>query len=291
MVDGEHHGVVCAAQQKLHIEVLDVAALEVVHDAGTGGKHRQDDVVLIGEQGPHLVQQRDAVLPGKAHLHRHVLGDALPGVEVLQQQQGNGGNTQTQHEDGIAVDILFQPHRQQHHVDDHADDHAGEQRPGHLPDKLHLGLLFRIPSGKRADVATEQVEKGRPHRVVADNQKEEVVPIGAAQVIPWEQENQAADGDGDKAKNQVPGTKAPLPGLGVLDEPPHKQAPRHRQNLGEGHHHLVLVAHHPHHLQVFHAVDGAGLLGEELFHQSCDGVHHKDESQRTHQVAQDFLLF
>ena len=71
-----------------------------------------------------------------------------------------------------------------------------------------------------------------------------------------------------------------MAGLGMLDEPSHKYAPNHRQDLRDGHHHFVLVAHHPHHLQVFHTVDGAGLLGEELFHQSGDGVHHKDESQR-----------
>ena len=85
-----------------------------------------------------------------------------------------------------------------------------------------------------------------------------------------------------KPKIRCQGRKRPCRDWGVLDEPPHKQAPRYRQNLGEGHHHLVLVAHHPHHLQVFHAVDGPGLLGEELFHQSGDSVHHKDESQRTH---------
>ena len=28
------------------------------------------------------------------------------------------------------------------HVDDHADDHSGNQRPGHLPEELHLGLLL-----------------------------------------------------------------------------------------------------------------------------------------------------
>ena len=168
LVDGEHHGVLCPAQQELHIEVLDVAALEVVHDAGTGGKHRQDDVVLIGEQGPHLVHQGDAVLFGKAHLHRHVFRNPLPGVKVLQQQQGDGGDAQAQHKDGVAVNVLFQPHGQQHHVDDHTDDHAGEQRPGHLPDKLHLGLFPGVPGGEGADIATEQVEKGRPHRVVAD---------------------------------------------------------------------------------------------------------------------------
>src|SRR5699024_7046056 len=83
LVDGEHHGVLCPAQQKLHIEVLDITPLKVIYNACKGGQHRQNDVVLVGEQSSDLVPKRDAVLVSQAHFRGHVLGDALPGVEVL----------------------------------------------------------------------------------------------------------------------------------------------------------------------------------------------------------------
>ena len=217
--------------------------------------------------------------------HRHVFRDPFPGIEVFQQKQRDRKDRNGDHQDGIAVDILFQPHGQQHHVEHHADHNAGQQRPGHLTDKLDLCFFLGITGGQGADGITEQIEIGRTYRMITDQKEEEIVPVALSHAVAREQEDQTADDNGNESKDQVPRPHFPLPGLGVLNEPAVEKSCKHGKDLCHGHDNFIYAAHLLDHGDIPDAVHSSGLLREEFLHQRRNGVDHKDQSQRTNQMA------
>ena len=126
--------------------------------------------------------------------------------------------------------------------------------------------------------------------MVANHQEEEIEPVDISHVITGEQENQAADNDGHESENQVPWTHSALAGFGFLDQPAVEQADTHTQNLGGGHDDLIPSTHLTDHFHVADTVHGSGLLSEELFNQCCNGIDHKDQTQRSDQMAKHPFL-
>ena len=290
LIDGVHQRVFRAAQKEFDIEILDVAALEVIYDTAYEGDDRQKNVVFVGKQRFHLIPQRNLVLMVDANLRSHILRDTLTGIEVFQKQKRDRYDGKRHHQDRITVDVLFQPHRQGNHIDQHADDDAGDQGPAQLPGKLRSGFVCGVPRGQRADVVPEQIEEGGAHRVIGDQQEEEIIPVALSQRRTGEQEDQSTDDDGDEAEDQIPGTHAALAGLRMLQQPAVQKTKGYRQHLGEGHDPLITAAHELDHFHVRHAVHCAGLLREEFFHQRGNGVYNENKAQWSDQVTENDLL-
>ena len=122
--------------------------------------------------------------------------------------------------------------------------------------------------------------------MIADHEEEEIEPVDIAHVVAGEQEDQAANDDGYKTEDQMPGAHPALPGFRFLDQPTVQQAHTDTQNLGGRHDDLIPAAHLHDHFHIIHAVHGAGLLGEKFLHQRRNGIDHKNQAQRADQVAQ-----
>ena len=112
--------------------------------------------------------------------------------------------------------------------------------------------------------------------MIADQEEEEIVPVAFSHAVAREQENQAADDNRKKAKDQIPRPHFSLPGFGVLNKPSVEQACAHGKNFCHSHDDLIYAAHLLDHGDIPDTVHSAGLLRKELFHQRRNGVDHKN---------------
>ena len=127
--------------------------------------------------------------------------------------------------------------------------------------------------------------------MVEDQEKEEIVPVTGADVLPGELEDQAADGDGHHSEYQVPWTKSSLTGLCLLKEPSVEKADEHTEDLGYRHDDLIVATHLLYHLDIVGPVHDSDLLCEVFLHQRRDRVDDEDRPEGSDEVTESHFFF